>query len=137
MAQLDENKLNAFIGKMRVTWVVPLACRRSAAPWLTGIIVLKQSRLRRRHHARYSTSIQPLRLWDHSSWINVSYCGWDCERTHHRSRAISIPLAAVVANLMGGNASIRAVCCSLDSRLIDLSDKRGVNSLRRCEVRPT
>lgn len=34
-------------------------------------------RPRQRHLARHSTSIQPLCLWDHSSCINVSYCGWD------------------------------------------------------------
>ena len=37
---------------------------------------------------------------------------------------VFIPLAAVVADLMGGNASIRAVCCAYHSRIIDFTDDR-------------
>jgi len=81
-----------------------------------------------RHYARHPTSIQPLCLWDHPGWTNVFYCSRDCERTLHRE-PIFISLVAFLANLMGGNASIRTICGARHSRTIDLIDERRVYPL--------
>jgi len=90
----------------------------------------------RRQYARHPTSIQPLCFWDHSSWTNVSYCSRDCERTLHRG-PFFIPLAAVLADLMGGNAPIRAICCAHHSRTIDLIDERRAHPLATAAKLPS
>jgi hypothetical protein len=106
---------------------VARSLRRS---WLNGNLsrLLYRDRVRGTN-ARHSASIQPLCLWDYSSWINVSYCSRDCERTLRRSGPIFIPLAAVLANLVGSHAAIRAVCCARYSRVIDLSNERRATHL--------
>jgi len=91
----------------------------------------KQPRPRWRHHVRHSMSIQPLRVRNHSSWTNVSHCCWNCEYTVHTPGPIFIPLAAFLANLMGRNASNRAVRCACHPHLIDLADERRAASLKR------
>ena len=81
-----------------------------------------------RNSARHPTSILPLWFWAHSGWINVSYCSRDCQCTLHRG-PIFIALAAVLADLMGGDASICAICCAHYSRIIDLTAESGAGPL--------
>jgi hypothetical protein len=80
-------------------------------------------------YARHPASVRPLRLWDHTSGIDLAGCRRDRERSHHRGGPVSIPLVPVLGNLMGGNASIRAVCCAFHSAIIRPTNKRRAAAL--------
>jgi hypothetical protein len=73
-------------------------------------------------HARHPTSLQPLCFRDHPSWINISNRGGDCELSG-KPRPIFRSLAAVFADFMGGNASVRAFRRPSYPQVIDSIDK--------------